>query len=159
MKILISYSHIDYSHWLLHLPFISGNWNVIVCLSESALQTVLETSCVSVSPGDRDAARKRWTGSICHLWRKGNPFLVLPQWKASHSYLDFSPVVAIVPPSHLQYATNPSSSPFPLMSCIISTIISVLHAILSFTPLVHVPPLFSINVLTLRDTKLAKMNG
>lgn len=34
-----------------------------------------ETFCLSLSPGDWDAARKEWPGSVRHLRGKGNPFL------------------------------------------------------------------------------------
>lgn len=74
---------------------------------------MLEMCCFSVSPGDWDAARKGWTSSVCHLWRKGIFFVFLNErlnmtiWISAHSQLLCLTLIRNMPPIY-------HSSPFPL---------------------------------------------
>lgn len=101
---------------------------------------------LSVSPGDWDAARERWPGSVCHLWSKGNPFLSLTM-RGLIYHFGYQPI-------HSYFASFASAKSTFVF---IPTIMSVVHVTSPFVPLLVF--FFSINLSTLRDTELAKMNG
>lgn len=103
-------------------------WKVLVCL---------------FSPGDRDVPGKRWPGSFCHLFSKGNPC----GGGSASPFCDRSPAAHPLPRLHFVQLSflHRATLSFP-------SLFSVVHFLFS-------PLLCCINLSRLSDTKSAKMNG
>jgi len=114
-----------------------------------------EINVLPFSPGDWDAARKKWTGSVCHLWCKGNPFFILHNEELNMTvWIPAQPLLLCHTPfckmSSITLLHLPLMCVFVLFES--SHLCCMLHVFFFF-------PLCSIKSPHLRNTESAKING